>query len=167
MLANFIAIPIMLILAVLQITAISRIVLFNGTADLVLLAVAAWGVRERGKNVFLWAFIGGLFISFASAMPLFTPIIPYIFIAIIARVFQDRLWQAPILSLIIVVFAGTLFQHIFNIIVLQLDGVNLGFIESIQKVTLPSLILNIFFLFPVYVLIADIGKWVFPEENYE
>ena len=167
MLANFIAIPVMLILSVLQITAVSRIVLFNGTADLVLLAVAAWGVRERGKNVFLWAFIGGLLISFTSAMPLFTPIVPYMFIALIARLFQDRLWQAPILSLIIVVFAGTLFQHIFNIVVLQLNNVNLGFIESIQKVTLPSLLLNFFFLFPIYVLISDIGKWVFPEENYE
>jgi len=167
MLANFIAIPVMLILSVLQITAVSRIVLFNGTADLVLLAVAAWGVRERGKNVFLWAFIGGLLISFTSAMPLFTPIAPYMFIALIARLFQDRLWQAPILSLIIVVFAGTLFQHIFNIVVLQLNSVNLGFIESIQKVTLPSLLLNFFFLFPIYVLISDIGKWVFPEENYE
>jgi len=167
MLANFIAIPVMLILSVLQITAVSRIVLFNGTADLVLLAVAAWGVRERGKNVFLWAFIGGLLISFTSAMPLFTPIVPYMFIALIARLFQDRLWQAPILSLIIVVFAGTLFQHIFNIVVLQLNSVNLGFIESIQKVTLPSLLLNFFFLFPIYVLISDIGKWVFPEENYE
>jgi len=167
MLANFIAIPVMLILSVLQITAVSRIVLFNGTADLVLLAVAAWGVRERGKNVFLWAFIGGLLISFTSAMPLFTPIVPYMFIALIARLFQDRLWQAPILSLLIVVFAGTLFQHIFNIVVLQLNNVNLGFIESIQKVTLPSLLLNFFFLFPIYVLISDIGKWVFPEENYE
>lgn len=167
MLANFIAIPVMLVLTILQITAVSRIVLFNGTADLVLLAVAAWGVRERGKNVFLWAFIGGLLISFTSAMPLFSPIIPYMVIALIARIFQDRLWQAPILSLIIVVFAGTLFQHVFNIILIQLDGVNLGFIESIQKVTLPSLLLNFFFLFPVYVLITDIGKWVFPEENYE
>ncbi len=167
MLTNFIAIPVMLVLTILQITAVSRIVLFNGTADLVLLAVAAWGVRERGKNVFLWAFIGGLLISFTSAMPLFTPIIPYMVIALIARIFQDRLWQAPILSLIIVVFAGTLFQHIFNIVLIQLDGVNLGFIESIQTVTLPSLLLNFFFLFPIYVLISDIGKWVFPEENYE
>ena len=167
MLANFIAIPIMLVLTILQITAVSRIVLFNGTADLVLLAVAAWGVRERGKNVFLWAFIGGLLISFTSAMPLFTPVIPYMVIALIARIFQDRLWQAPILSLIIVVFVGTLFQHVFNIFLIQLDGVNIGFVESIQKVTLPSLLLNFFFLFPVYVLISDIGKWVFPEENYE
>ena len=167
MLANFIAIPVMLVLTILQITAVSRIVLFNGTADLVLLAVAAWGVRERGKNVFLWAFIGGVMVSFTSAMPLFTPIIPYMVIALIARIFQDRLWQAPILSLIIVVFAGTLFQHIFSIVLIQLDGVNLGFIESIQTVTLPSLLLNFFFLFPIYVLVSDIGKWVFPEENYE
>ena len=167
MLANFIAIPVMLVLTILQITAVSRIVLINGTADLVLLAVAAWGVRERGKNVFLWAFIGGVLISFTSAMPLFTPIIPYMVIALIARIFQDRLWQAPILSLIIVVFAGTLFQHVFDILLIQLDGINLGFLESVQKVTLPSLLLNIFFLFPVYVLISDIGKWVFPEENYE
>jgi cell shape-determining protein MreD len=167
MLANFIAIPVMLVLTILQITAVSRIVLINGTADLVLLAVAAWGVRERGKNVFLWAFIGGVLISFTSAMPLFTPIIPYMVIALIARIFQDRLWQAPILSLIIVVFVGTLFQHVFDIILIQIDGINLGFLESVQKVTLPSLLLNFFFLFPVYVLISDIGKWVFPEENYE
>jgi hypothetical protein len=167
MLANFIAIPVMLVLSVMQITAVSRIVLFNGTADLVLLAVAAWGVRERGKNVFLWAFIGGLLISFTTAMPLFTPIVPYMFIALIARLFQDRLWQAPILSLIIVVLIGTLFQHVFNIVVLQFNGVNIGFLESLQKVTLPSLLLNFFFLFPIYVLISDIGKWVFPEESYE
>ena len=167
MLANFIAIPVMLVFSVLQITAVSRIVLFNGTADLVLLAVAAWGVRERGRNVFLWALVGGLLISVTTAMPLFTPIIPYMFIALIARLFQDRLWQAPILSLIIVVITGTLFQHIFNIIVLQLNGVDIGLLESLQKVTLPSLLLNFFFLFPIYVLISDIGKWVFPEENYE
>jgi len=100
-------------------------------------------------------------------MPLFTPIIPYLVIALIARIFQDRLWQAPILSLIIVVFVGTLFQHIFNIVLIQLNGVNIGFIESVEKVTLPSLLLNFFFLFPVYIVISDIGKWVFPEENYE
>jgi cell shape-determining protein MreD len=165
MLANLIVIPIMLILSMLQSTAISRIVLFNGTADLVLLAVAAWGVKERGRNVFLWAFVGGLIVSLTSAMPSFTPIIPYMFIALIARLFQGRLWQAPILSLIIVVFIGTLFQHIFSILVLQVNGLNIGIIESLQKVTIPSLLLNFFFLFPMYVLISDIGKWLFPEEE--
>lgn len=167
MLANFIAIPVLVVLTILQTTAVSRVVLFNGSADLILLAVSAWGVSERGKNVFLWALIGGLLISFTSALPLFSPIIPYMVIALIARIFQDRLWQAPILSLIIVVFAGTLFQHVFNIILIQLVGVNIGFVESFQKITLPSLLLNFFFLFPVYVLISDIGRWVFPEEYYE
>jgi hypothetical protein len=100
-------------------------------------------------------------------MPTFSPIVPYMFIAAIARLFQDRLWQAPILSLIIIVFIGTVFQHLFSIFILQVSGVNIGFLESIQKVTLPSLLLNFFFLFPIYVLISDIGKWVLPEGNYE
>jgi rod shape-determining protein MreD len=167
MLSNFIAIPVLMVLSVLQVTAISRILLFSGTADLVLLAVAAWGVRERGKNVFLWAFIGGLMVAITTAMPTYAAFIPYMFIALVARLFQDRLWQAPILSLIMVVVIGTLFQHIFYIVVLQIEGINIGFNESLIKVTLPSLLLNFFFLFPVYVLISDIGKWIFPEENYE
>ena len=167
MLSNLISIPIMLVLSVLQITAVSRIVLVNGTADLVLIAVAAWGIGEKGRNAYLWAFVGGLLISFTTAMPLFTPIIPYIFIALIARLFQTRLWQTPILSLMAVVFIGTLFQHIFYIVVLQLDGVNIGLLESLLRATLPSLLLNLFFLLPIYVLISDIGKWVFPGESYE
>lgn len=167
MLQNFVAFPVLLILSILQISAISRIELFSGTADLILIAIAAWGVRERGKDVLIWALIGGLIISFVSAAPLFTPLIPYLFVAIVARLFQSRLWQSPILSLVGIVFIGTVFQHIFYILVFQINGMSLGFIESMQSVTLPSLLLNYFFLFPTYALISEIGKWMFPEENYE
>jgi len=167
MLQNIIALPVLLILSILQISAISRIELFNGNADLILIAVASWGVRERGRDVFTWALIGGLMISFVSAAPLFTPVIPYLFVALIARLFQARLWQAPILSLVGIVFIGTIFQHIFFILVFQINGINLGFIESLQRVTMPSMLLNFFFLFPTYAVISEVGKWIFPEENYE
>lgn len=167
MLTNLIALPLMLVLSVLQMTAVSRITLLNGTADLILLAVAAWGVREKSGNVYIWALIGGLLISIITAMPFLSPIIPYFFTAFIARILQKRLWQAPILALIISVVAGTLFQHFFSIILLQFSGIQLGFAESVGNVTLPSLLLNFFFLFPVYVLINDIGNWVTQEDTYD
>jgi hypothetical protein len=47
MLSNFISIPVMLVFSVLQMTAISRINFLNGSADLILLAIAAWGVHEK------------------------------------------------------------------------------------------------------------------------
>jgi cell shape-determining protein MreD len=166
MLSNLISLPIMLVLSVLQMTAISRINFLNGSADLILLAVAAWGIREKNNNAFIWALIGGLMVSVASAMPSFSPLVPYIFTALVARLFSKRLWQAPILALIITAISGTIFQHFFYIILLQLSGIPLDFAQSVSNVTLPSLLLNFFFLFPVYVIIGDIWKWVTPEEMY-
>lgn len=166
MLSNLISIPVMLIFSVLQMTAISRINLLNGSADLILLAIAAWGIREKNNNVYTWALIGGLMISISSALPFLSPVMPYMVTALIARVVSKRLWQAPILALIITMITGTLFQHLFYIFILQISGVPLEFAESIGFVTLPSLLLNFFFLFPVFVVITDLWKWVTPEELY-
>lgn len=156
----------MLVLSVLQMTAISRINFLNGSADLILLSVAAWGVREKNSNAFIWALVGGLMISVATAMPSFSPLVPYLFTALVAQFISKRLWQAPILALIITTISGTIFQHVFYIFLLQISGIPLNFAESVGNVTLPSLLLNFFFLFPIYVIIGDIWKWVTPEEMY-
>ncbi len=167
MIANFIAIPVMLILSVLQSTAISRITLINGSADLVLLAVAAWGVKEKGYNAFVWALVGGLFISVITAMPFYIPVITYLCVALFAKILFGRIWQSPIFMLIAVVFAGTLIEHLLSVFYLQVNGVEAGLLTSLQNFTLPSLLLNFFFLFPMYVLISDLRKWVLPGEEYE
>ncbi len=167
MLENFLSIPILLVMSVLQMSVVSRIQLSNGSADLVLLSVAAWGILDKKRSVFYWALFGGLFISFISALPMLTPIIPYLFTALITQFFQERIWQAPIISIIIVVFFGTLFQHIFSFAVIVVNGLELSWITALQAVTLPSVFLNFLFLLPVYVLINDIHRWITKEEIYE
>ena len=167
MLANFISIPFMLLLSVLQSTAISRITLLNGSADLVLISVACWGVKEKGYNAFVWALVGGLFTALITAMPFYIPIASYFFVALLAKLLIGRIWQSPILMLIVVVFIGTLFQHILSIFYLQVNGVNAGLLISLQNITLPSLLLNLFFVFPMYVVISDLRQWVLPGEDYE
>ena len=163
MLKDLISIPVMLLLSVLQMAAISRINLINGAADLVLLAIAAWGVKEKSSNVYVWAVVGGLLISFITGMPLLSPLIPYLFSAFITCKLAKILWQSPLLALIVSMIAGTLFQHFFYIVILQISGLNIGFIESMVNVTLPSLLLNFFFMFPVYVVINDIWVWTSAE----
>lgn len=167
MIINLIPIPVLLLLSVLQMTAISRINLLSGMADLVLLAVASQGVQGKGSSVYIWALLGGLFISLSTAMPFLSPAVPYLFTALIASLLHKRFWQSPILALIITMIAGTLFQHIFYILLLQFTGIEMGFAESIGNVTIPSLLLNFFFLLPVYVFIKDLGKWTTPEELYD
>ena len=167
MFAYLISIPVMMILSVLQSTAISRLTLLSGSADIILLAVAAWGVKEKGYNAFLWALIGGLFTALITAMPLYIPIISYTFVALAARLLYSRIWQSPIIMLIIIVVAGTLFQHSLSIFYLQTTGSDMLFMTAFREITLPSLLLNFFFIFPTYVLISDLRRWVLPEEDYE
>lgn len=167
MIANYICIPIMFVLSVLQSTVISRIALINGSADVVMLAVAAWGVKEKGYNTFVWALVGGLFISIITAMPFYIPIATYLFVALLAKILFGRIWQSPIFMLIAVVFAGTIFEHFFSLFYLQINGAEAGLLAGLQSFTLPSLLLNFFFLFPMYVLISDLRKWVLPGDEYE
>jgi len=167
MLVQYLSVPFMLIFSVLQMTAISRINLLNGSADIILLAIAAWGIREKGRDVILWALMGGLMVSFISAMPLLSPIVPYLATALISRLFQERVWQSPILSMIIVVVAGTIIQHIFSILVLQFTGLDIPLMEGLSEVTLPSLLLNFFFLFPVFFVVNDTARLILKEEIYD
>jgi len=167
MLENYLPIPILLVMSVLQMSVVSRIQMNNGSADLILLSVAVWGILDKKRSVFFWAFFGGIFISFISAMPIFTPIIPYIFTALLTQFFQQRIWQAPIISIVVVVFFGTLFQHAFSFFVLLLNGLELEWLTAIQAVSLPSIFLNYLFLLPVFFLINDIHKWITKEENYD
>jgi cell shape-determining protein MreD len=156
----------MLFISSFQMAAISRITILDGFADLILITIAAWGIHEKAKDVYIWALIGGFFITMISGLPLFTPVIPYLFIAFLSRVLQVRLWQSPIISLIIIVLAGTLFQHIFIILVIQFNGIDIGWMESLSSVTMPSLLLNFIFLLPVYFLVNDLAGFLLKEESY-
>ncbi len=161
---QLVSIPIMMILSVLQMTAVSRITLLGGAADLLLLAIAAWGIHENAKNVYLWAIVGGFFVTIISGLPLFTPVIPYLFTAFLSRTLQVRFWQSPIISLVIVVLAGTVFQHIFSILVIQFNGVDIGWRVSLSNITIPSILLNFIFLLPVYFIIDDLARWLLKAE---
>ena len=165
--ANLLSIPLMLILSVLQTSVISRIHLINGSADLILITIAIWGVLQTGGNVWFWAVIGGLFTSLTSAMPPFTPIIPLMVVGFLARGLHSKIWQSHFIAAIIMVFIGTIIQHVVSILALQFSGVEINFLEGLQSVTMPSLFLNILFSFPMFVLITDISKWIEPQVEYE
>jgi len=167
MISTFVSLPIMLILSVIQTVAVSRVTLMGGSADLILLATVSWGVSEEDNSVFVWALVGGIFISLISAMPSAAVITSYLVIAGITRVIQIGLWQAPILVILLSSFIGTIVKFIIDIIALQFMGIELNLSTSIKTTLAPNLILNLFILFPVYLIMSDLAKRISPKEEYE
>jgi len=159
-----IALPILSFLVVLQSAVFSRIVLLKGTADLILIALIAWAVQKRVRTAWYWCIIGGLFVSFVSALPLGAPLIGYVIAVSFAIILRQQVWQVPILAMFIATIMGTFIVQIVDYVALTISGINIPFWQSINLIILPSIILNIILAIPFYAIFNDLSKWLYPEE---
>lgn len=162
--ATLVAIPVLLMALMLQSAVISRINLLYGSADLVLVILAAWALQERINTAWQWALAAGALVGFVSGLPWFVPLAGYLLVVGVARLLQRRVWQAPLLAMFTVSLVGTLFMHLLSLITLRLSGDPLPFGDSLSLITLPSILLNLFLAIPVYSLLRDLAGWLYPLE---
>ena len=161
----FLSIPLFLFLSVFQSVAVSRIRILSGTADIVLLAIISWVIVDEESNHLVWAIIGGFFISVLSALPIGSTFLIYISAALIAKVVGRILWQSPILALLASTGIATMIKFIIELFTIQLMDIPAPFGLSVGAILLPTFLLNLFFAFPIYVLMGDISNWISPKDE--
>ncbi len=138
--------------------------LISGSADLVLLFLAAWSLQEQIRNTLLWTIIAGTLISILSAMPFFAPLIGYLGVVGISKILQRRVWRSPLLAMLIVTMLGTFFQQIVYVIVLQVNEAPISWGQSLDNVILPSVLLNLIFALPIFAIANTLAGRVSPQE---
>lgn len=164
MLGILLAIPVLGGLIMLQTAVISRAPLLNGSADLVLVGLVAWALHERVQSAWIWGLIGGLMVGFISALPVWTMPAAYLAAVGLALLVRRRVWKAPILANLAAVFAGTVVVHVFSFAAVSFSGTLLPALEVINRITVPSLLLNLLAALPIYFLLHDLANWAYPEE---
>jgi hypothetical protein len=162
--ATLLAIPIFIVLGIFQSAVVSRLPLLHGTADLILLVVVAWALQERVRTAWQWAAIAGLIVGYISALNVIVPVAGYLVVTGLALMIRQRIWQIPVLAMPAVTFVGTLLVNIATAIFLGIMGTPLPFLETLNLIILPSIILNLLLSIPVYALVKDFSEWVYPEE---
>jgi rod shape-determining protein MreD len=162
---NLIAFPLMGLAVILQSSVVGQVRLLSGYADLPLVLLAAWSLQDRVDSAWHWGAITCLFAGFISKMPFPIIIIGYLGVLFMARVLQQRVWQAPLLAMFSVVFIGTLFIHTLSFTVLRFLGTPFSFSEVASLITLPSLLLNMLLSIPVNAFMRDVSQWVYPLEG--
>jgi hypothetical protein len=60
--------------------------------------------------------------------------------------------------------AGTLLSHGVTQVALRLAGTPIPLVQSINIITLPSILLNLLLAIPVYVFVSDLANWLHPKE---
>lgn len=164
MTSTLLAIPILGSLLILQTAVFSQLPLLRGTTDLVMVAIIAWSLQKSVKTAWQWGIIGGLLVSLSTALPFGLPIISYLLVIGMALLLRQRVWQVPILAMFVATFLGTLITQSLAILVLRFTGTPLAWLESVNMITLPSMLLNLVVAIPAYALLGDLARWLYPEE---
>ena len=158
------AVPILGSLIIFQSAVVSHYPLLHGTADLVLIAIVAWAIQKNVDSAWQWGIIGGLMIGFVSEIPLVVPLVSYLLAVGLTLALRQRVWQIPILAVLVATFFGTLAVNLATFTALRIGGTPLPVFESLNLVVLPSLVLNLLLSVPFYIFFGDLAKWLYPEE---
>jgi hypothetical protein len=103
-------------------------------------------------------------ISVTTALPLEVVLAGYLGITGLALLLKRHVWSVPFLAMLLTTFLGTLFIQGLTLTALWLGGSSLPLLDSLNLVTLPSLLLNLVLTFPVYVVMRDLANWLYPKE---
>jgi hypothetical protein len=164
---NLIAVPVIVLAVMLQSTVIGSIKLLSGFADLPLVMLAAWALQEEVDTAWQWAVATGVLVGFLSGIHWLVPVVSYLVVVALAQVFQRRVWQAPLLAMFSVTFLGAIVLYSISLSVLRLSGVPLSITDVIGLLALPGILLNLLLAIPVYAVMRDLARWVYPALEVE
>lgn len=164
---NLVAVPVILLAVILQSAMISRVYLLSGFADLPLVILAAWALQEDVDSAWHWAAAMGTLVGFVSGIPLYVPVIGYILVVAMAQILQRRVWQAPLLAMFSVTFLGTIVINILSYVALSIVGVPMSVEDVLGLLILPGVLLNMLLAIPVYAVMRDLARWVYPTPEVE
>jgi cell shape-determining protein MreD len=162
--AILVAIPVLGLAIMLQTSIVSRMKLLSGNADLILLVLAAWGLQERVRGVWVWGVAASLLVGVTSGVPWYIYLVGYLAVVGVARLLMHRIWQARLLAMFAVTLIGTLGLLMLMFIQRTLFEVPLAFSEVFSQVVLPSILLNLLLAIPVHALIRNLANRLYPAE---
>ncbi len=162
--ALLVGIPMLGVTIILQTAIVSRMMLLSGSADLILLILAAWGLQERARGAWIWGAAAGLLVGTISGIPWYIYLVGYLLVVGTARLLMRRIWQAPLLAMFTVTLIGTLGVLMLTFVQRMLFAVSLPFGDALLQIILPSVLLNLLLAIPTHYLIRSLANRLYPAE---
>lgn len=163
---TLLGIPFIALLVIVQSSIISRLNIAYGQADLVMLFIIAWALQDRNQQGVWWAVCAAVLMSVASAIPMPIYLIGYISITLIAILARKRLWNIPLMTMVVLSFVGTVLLLMLSFVYLRLTQVDLPLMESLLRIIIPSATLNMLLGIPIFILVKDLVPSIYPLKEY-
>ncbi len=156
----YLALPLMLVLVILQTALLSRWLILGIAPQLMLLAVLAWSLLRGPQAGLLWAVVAGLLLDLFSAMPLGTSALALILTTTSLGLIQNYL---PVNRFLIPVLYGSFgaFLYLFiTLLVLRLTPYAPDW--SVIQMVPSYLLVHATLILPVYWLLFSLSRALWP-----
>lgn len=152
----YLALPVLLLAAVLQATIFAHIRVLGGGFDVMLIVVVAWSLVQRDSDGPAWAFIGGLFADALSGGPPGAMTLALTTVTLAIALTEGRFYKSNWPVALIASVLSTLVYQLIYLVVLLISGRSINVIDALAVTTFPSAILNLLLMLPTY----QTAKWL-------
>jgi len=136
----------------------------DGSFDIALVVVLAWNLVRREADAPVWAFIAGLFADVLSGGAIGAATFAMTTMSLVISFTEGRFYQSNLPVALLMSLIGTIFYHLLYLLLLSLSGQPIQWADALTLNVLPSALLNLILIVPVYRIALWAVKWVTPRE---
>jgi rod shape-determining protein MreD len=148
----------------LQTTVIPHLSVLDVKPDIMLLIVISWSLLRGAKEGMIWALVGGIGLDLVSGAPFGTSTVALVVLSLLAGLGELSVFRTHIALPLIATLIATLVYDLFFLLLLHARGCSIAWTDSLVKVVLPSILLNVLLSPFVYKALYWLHRRTGPEE---
>ena len=138
----YLVVPLLLIVAVLQTTLVPHLAIGGVFADLPLLVVVSWSLLRGAREGVIWGFVAGLVVDLLSGAPFGAATLSLIAVGFLSGLGEATVFRTHVALPLVVVFLATILYDLIFLLIVQISGQTVSWLDSLFRVVLPSAALN-------------------------
>ena len=156
----YVALPLLIVLAVFQSSFLARFPLSGGTMQLAIVVVIGWAVLRGAYEGMLWAFLAGVFLDLFSFAPLGTTSLALMVAVLVMVRVQQHMPENPyVIPLLLTALAFSLYL-LLDLLILRVAGYPLGW-SPLSHLPLFTL-LHVLVGLPVFWMLHTLERALYP-----
>ena len=153
----YLVVPLLVVVGLLQATLMPHLTILGIFPDLPILVVASWGLLRGPLQGSLWGFVAGATVDLLSGAPFGAATISLVVVGLLAGLGKSSALRSNVTLPALVVFLVTGVHNLVYLLVLQISGLNVAWLDSLLRITLLSAGLNAVLTPPIF----GLARWTY------
>ncbi|MBM3127637.1 MAG: rod shape-determining protein MreD [Chloroflexi bacterium] len=162
----WISIPLLALVAIIQIVLLPQVAIFGYKPDLALALVVAWAMLAPVGEAAVWGFIIGIFLDLASGLPFGMHALALTTLGWLIGWGQTTFFRGNLLAPPVALVLATLAHHVILLGILALINWQIDWAAYLLRVTLPTALLNALVMPALFFPLQRVARWLRPQMEF-